>query len=98
MNCSGVSTACGDLVVLLAQSPSCPKTGASPTARGRASAVRPPFLSAGSASAPGRAGSVDQRVDERLGIERGQVVRALAEPDELHRDAERPLHGDDDAA
>ena len=37
-------------------------------------------------------------VDELSGIERSQVVGALTEADELHRDAQFPLHGDDDPA
>src|SRR6266568_4085814 len=37
-------------------------------------------------------------VDKRQRLERRQVVRALAQPDQLDRHAELPLHGDHDAA
>src|SRR4051794_26109245 len=40
----------------------------------------------------------EQRVDERVRLERREVVRALTETDELDRDTELALHGDDDAA
>ena len=40
-----------------------------------------------------RVGSgVEERVDERLGLERRQVVGALAQADQLDRDAELTLH------
>src|SRR5664279_5243665 len=46
-----------------------------------------------------RPGSVaEQGVHECLGLERRQVVRTLAESDELDRNVQCPLHGDDDAA
>src|SRR5437899_10606155 len=40
----------------------------------------------------------EQRVDECLGLERRQVVRPLAEANQLDRDTEVALYGDDDAA
>src|SRR6476646_8418756 len=43
-------------------------------------------------------GVAEQRVHELLGIEWGQVVRPYAQPDELHRDIQLPLDGDDDPA
>ena len=42
--------------------------------------------------------AAEDGVHERRRVERRQVVRALAEPDQLHRDAELALHGDHDAA
>src|SRR5438876_9762048 len=38
------------------------------------------------------------RVDEGVGVEGGQIVRALAEADELDRNAQLTLDRDDDAA
>src|SRR5690349_21354623 len=40
----------------------------------------------------------DQSVHERGRVERREVVGALAEPDQLHRNSELLLYGDDDAA
>src|SRR5512146_3475038 len=40
----------------------------------------------------------EYRVHERRRVERREVVWALAEADELHRDADLALHGDHDAA
>src|ERR1700729_4208252 len=62
------------------------------------------------AAAPRRAGAprhhaavlvpsaAEDRVYERLGVERRQVVGPLAEADQLDGDAELALHGDHDAA
>src|SRR4051812_47638236 len=43
-------------------------------------------------------GSVEQGVHERGRLERRQVVGALAEADQLHRDPELALHPEDDPA
>src|SRR3954470_3933483 len=43
-------------------------------------------------------GVAEQRVHERVGLERSQVVRPLAEPHQLDRHAQLALHRDDDAA
>src|ERR1700756_1507062 len=40
----------------------------------------------------------EDRVDECLGLERREIVRALAQTNELDRHAELALYGDDDAA
>src|SRR4051812_11523944 len=40
----------------------------------------------------------EQRVDERLGLEGGEVVGTFAQPDQLDRDSQLALDGDDDAA
>src|ERR1700728_5441338 len=42
--------------------------------------------------------AAEDGVDERGRVERRQVIGTLAEPDQLHRDAELALHGDHDAA
>src|SRR5687768_12253614 len=42
--------------------------------------------------------SADERLGERLRLEGREVVGPLPQPDELHRDAQLALHGDDDAA
>ena len=42
--------------------------------------------------------SGEDAVDEAFRIERGEVVRAFAEADELDGHAKLLLHGDDDAA
>src|SRR3954470_4238614 len=40
----------------------------------------------------------EQRVDERLGLEGCEVVGTFAQPDQLDRDSQLALDGDDDAA
>lgn len=57
------------------------------------------LLQAGKSPEPGGPASLPQQaVDEALRGERGEVVGALAEPDQLHRDAQLVLHLHDDAA
>src|SRR5699024_12719449 len=45
-----------------------------------------------------RRSAFEQRVDEAVGAEGGEIVHPLAEAHHLHRDAELALHADDDAA
>src|SRR5699024_5711337 len=45
-----------------------------------------------------RRSAFEQRVDEAVGVEGGEIVHPLAEAHHLHRDAELALHVDDDAA
>src|SRR5699024_12802011 len=67
-------------------------------ARSTSLSLRPTRRAPAARTLAARRSAFEQRVDEAVGVEGGEIVHPLAEAHHLHRDAELALHVDDDAA